>query len=94
MSNSELNYLDKLIEEMRERENEVKAISEEIDALKNLIRDEMLNRELSEINTANHKIIYSDCQRTTVNKKTLQTEYPDIFSKVVKISSYKMLRIS
>ena len=94
MSNSELNYLDTLIGEMREKENEIKAISEEIDALKNLIRDEMLNRELSEISTANHKITYSDCQRTTVNKKTLQNEYPDIFSKVVKVSSYKMLRIS
>ena len=33
MGTNELNYLDNLIEEMREKEAEVKAISEEIDAL-------------------------------------------------------------
>ena len=33
MGTNELNYLDNLIEEMREKEAEVKAISEEIDTL-------------------------------------------------------------
>ena len=93
MSNKELSYLDELIEEMREKEAEVKAISEEVDALKNLLR-EMLKLKLTEINTPNHKVTYSDCQRTSVNKKTLQTEYPDIFAKVVRVSTYKMLRIN
>ena len=41
MGTNELNYLDNLIEEMREKEAEVKAISEEIDALKALVRDTM-----------------------------------------------------
>ena len=94
MSNKELSYLDELIEEMREKEAEVKAISEEVDALKNLLRDEMLKLKLTEINTPNHKVTYSDCQRTSVNKKTLQTEYPDIFAKVARVSTYKMLRIN
>ena len=39
MGTNELNYLDNLIEEMREKEAEVKAISEEIDTLKALVRD-------------------------------------------------------
>lgn len=39
MGTNELNYLDNLIEEMREKEAKVKAISEEIDALKALVRD-------------------------------------------------------
>lgn len=34
MGTNELNYLDNLIEEMREKEAEVKAISEEIDCTK------------------------------------------------------------
>lgn len=38
MGTNELNYLDNLIEEMREKEAEVKAISEEIDTLKALVR--------------------------------------------------------
>ena len=49
MGTNELNYLDNLIEEMREKEAEVKAISEEIDTLKALVRDTMTTSEISEI---------------------------------------------
>ena len=51
MGTNELNYLDNLIEEMREKEAEVKAISEEIDTLKALVRDTMTTSEISEITT-------------------------------------------
>ena len=75
MGTNELNYLDNLIEEMREKEAEVKAISEEIDALKALVRDTMTTSEISEITTPNHHITYSQCERTTVDKKKLQASY-------------------
>lgn len=94
MSTNELNYLDNLIQEMREKEAEAKAINEEVEALKSLIRDAMTTADISEITTPNHHITYSQCERTSVDKKALQTDYPDIFSKVVKISNYKMLRIA
>lgn len=94
MGTNELNYLDNLIEEMREKEAKVKAISEEIDALKALVRDTMATSEISEITTPNHHITYSQCERTTVDKKKLQALYPDTFGKVVKISKYMMLRIN
>ena len=84
MGTNELNYLDNLIEEMREKEAEVKAIS----------RDTMTTSEISEITTPNHHITYSQCERTTVDKKKLQALYPDTFGKVVKISKYMMLRIN
>ena len=71
MGTNELNYLDNLIEEMREKEAEVKAISEEIDTLKALVRDTMTTSEISEITTPNHHITYSQCERTTVDKKKL-----------------------
>lgn len=93
MSTNELNYLDKLIEEMREKEAEVKALNEEIDSLKALVRDTMNLEDISEITTQNHHITLSCCERTTVNKKVLQAEYPNIFGKVVKVSTYTMLRI-
>ncbi len=94
MSNNELTYLENLINEMREKEAEAKVLQEEIDAVKMLIKDTLDNEGLNEITTATHTVKYSDCERTSVDKKTLQTDYPDIFSKVVKISKYKMLRIA
>lgn len=93
MNTNELTYLDTLISEMQEKEQEIKALQDEIDSLKSLVRDTMTSAALSEITTANHHITYSQCERTNVDKKTLQTEYPDIFGKVVKISKYMMLRI-
>lgn len=94
MSANELIYLDNLIKEMKEKENEVKALTDEIDALKSLLRDTMTTADISEITTPNHHITYSQCERTNVDKKALQSDYPDIFGKVVKISRYMMLRIN
>lgn len=94
MSNNELIYLENLINEMREKEAEAKALQDEIEATKMLIRDTLDNEGLDEITTATHIVKYSSCERTTVDKKILQTEYPDIFGKVAKISQYKMLRIA
>ncbi len=89
MSTNELIYIENLINEMR-----AKAIQEEVEAVKMLIKDTLDNEGLNELTTATHSVKYSECERTTVDKKTLQTEYPDIFGKVVKISKYKMLRIN
>ena len=94
MGTHELNYLDNLILEMREKEAEARAISEEVEALKALIRDTMTTADINEITTPNHHITYSQCERTSVDKKKLQTLYPDTFGKVVKISKYMMLRIN
>ena len=94
MSTNELKYLDNLINEMREKEEEVKALNDEIDALKSLIKDTMTASDISEITTPNHHITYSQCERTNVDKKTLQSNYPDIFGKVAKVSRYMMLRIN
>lgn len=94
MSTNELIYIENLINEMRAKEAEAKAIQEEVEAVKMLIKDTLDNEGLNELTTATHSVKYSECERTTVDKKTLQTEYPDIFGKVVKISKYKMLRIN
>lgn len=94
MSNNELTYIENLINEMREKEAEAKALQDEIDAVKMLIKDTLECEGLNEVTTATHTVKYSECERTTVDKKTLQSEYPDIFGKVAKISKYKMLRIA
>lgn len=94
MSNNELTYLENLINEMRAKEAEAKAINEEVEAVKFLIKETLDNEGLDEVTTATHTVKYSSCERTTVDKKTLQAEYPDIFSKVCRVSQYKMLRIN
>lgn len=94
MSNNELTYLENLINEMRAKEAEAKALQDEIEAVKFLIKETMDNEELTEVKTSTHTVKYSSCERTTIDKKTLQAEYPDIFGKVAKISQYKMLRIA
>ena len=94
MSNNELNYLENLINEMKSKKAEAKALQEEIEAVKFLIKETMDNKEITEIKTSTHTIKYSACERTTIDKKILQSEYPDIFGKVAKISQYKMLRIA
>ena len=93
-TNNELNYLETLVNEMREKEAQAKALQDEIDAVKSLIKDTMDTEGLSEVTTATHTIKYSECERTNIDKKLLQSEYPDIFGKVAKISKYKMLRIN
>lgn len=94
MSTSELTYLDTLITEMQEKEAEKNALGEEVDALKSLIREHMTEAAINELTTPNHHVIYSQCERTTVDKKKLQSQYPDVFGKTVKISTYMMLRIN
>lgn len=94
MSNNELTYLENLINEMRTKEAELQPLQDEIEAIKFLIKETLDNEGLDELTTATHSVKYSECERTTVDKKTLQSEYPDIFGKVVKISKYKMLRIN
>ena len=41
-----------------------------------------------------YKISYSDTTRVSVNAKELEKSYPDIYSKVSRISTYKVLRVS
>lgn len=94
MSNNELTYLENLINEMKTKEAEMKVIADEVEAVRFLIKETLDNEGLDEVATATHTVKYSNCERTTVDKKTLQAEYPDIFAKVAKISQYKMLRIS
>lgn len=94
MSANELTYLDSLIAEMKAKEEEQRGLQEEIDALKNLVREHMTEADIDNITTANYHITYSQCERTTVDKKKLQTNFPDVFAKTVKISTYKMLRIN
>lgn len=94
MGTNELLYIENLINEMRAKEAEAKAINEEIEAVKFLIKETLDDKGLNELTTATHSVKYSECERTTVDKKTLQAEYPDIFGKVAKISSYRMLRIN
>lgn len=94
MSTSELTYLDSLIAEAKDKEAERNALDDEVNALKSLIRDYMTDAAINELTTPNHHVTYSQCERTTVDKKKLQTQFPDVFGKTVKISTYMMLRIN
>lgn len=94
MGTNELHYIENLINEMRTKEAELQPLQDEIEAIKFLIKETLDNEGLNELTTATHSVKYSECERTTVDKKTLQSEYPDIFGKVCRVSRYKMLRIS
>lgn len=94
MSARELTALNELINEMKEKEEEAKALLEEAEAVKLLIRETLEAQGLEELKTASYTIKYSECQRTNIDKKTLQSNFPDIFGKVAKVSKYKMLKIS
>lgn len=94
MSTSERTYLDSLIAEAKDKEAERNALDDEVNALKSLIRDYMTDAAINELTTPNHHVTYSQCERSTVDKKKLQTQFPDVFGKTVKISTYMMLRIN
>lgn len=94
MSTSELTYLDSLIAEAKDKEAEKNALDDEVNALKSLIRDYMTDAAINELTTPNYHVTYGQCERTTVDKKKLQTQFPDVFGKTVKISTYMMLRIN
>ena len=93
MSTNELTILDEFINEMNAKKAEADALLEEVEALKAMVRDHMTTYSLNEITTPQHHITYSKCERTNIDKKSLQTNYPDIFGKVAKVSAYMMLRI-
>ena len=71
-ANNELLYLETLVNEMREKEAQAKALQDEIDAVKSLIKDTMDTEGLSEVTIATHTIKYSECERTNIDKKMLQ----------------------
>lgn len=94
MSESELNYLDRLIAEMNTKKDIADSIMEEVEAIKATIRDKMVTAKLDRLKTPNHSISYTERERTSVDKKKLQNEYPKLFGIVAKVSKYMVLRIS
>ena len=94
INNETLKDLNEMISEAKALEAEAKAIMEQVDALKELVKEILTAAGLDKVKTADYSISYSTAQRTTVDKKSLQLNFPDIFGKVTKVSSYKVLRIS
>lgn len=94
MSENELNHIDRLIAEMNAKKDVADSIMEEVEAIKAAIRDKMVAAKLDRLNTPNHSISYTECERTSVDKKKLQSEYPKLFGIVAKVSKYMVLRIS
>ena len=94
MSESELNYLYLLISEMNTKKDIADSIMEEVEAIKATIRDKMVTAKLDRLKTRNHSISYTERERTSVDKKKLQNEYPKLFGIVAKVSKYMVLRIS
>lgn len=94
MSENELNHIDRLIAEMNAKKDVADSIMEEVEAIKAAIRDKMAAAKLDRLNTPNHSVSYTECERTSVDKQKLQSEYPKLFGIVAKVSKYMVLRIS
>ncbi|MBQ3427995.1 MAG: hypothetical protein IJH37_12780 [Clostridia bacterium] len=90
----ELTRIDSLIAELNTKKDVAERLLEEVDAIKAVIRDKLIERGLSNLTTKNHTISYSECQRTSVDKKRLQSEFPELFGQLAKVSRYRVLRIS
>lgn len=94
MSENELNHIDKLIAEMNAKKDVADSIMEEVEAIKAALRDKMAAAKLDRLNTPNHSISYTECERTSVDKQKLQNEFPALFGVVAKVSKYMVLRIN
>ena len=94
MSENELNHIDRLIAEMNAKKDVADSIMEEVEAIKAAIRDKMAAAKLDRLNTPNHSVSYTGCERTSVDKQKPQSEYPKLFGIVAKVSKYMVLRIS
>jgi len=94
MPTDELTRIDSMIAELNTKKSIADGLMVEVDAIKAAIRDKLVERGLDSLTTRNHTISYSECQRTSVDKKKLQNEYPELFGRLAKISRYMVLRIS
>lgn len=65
------------------------SIMEAVEALKASILDKMINFGINNITTPNHYITYRECERTSIDKKRLKAEFPELFSTLSKVSKYK-----
>ncbi len=94
MSSDELKVIDNIISELNTKKSIADSIMEEVEALKASIRDKMINFGVDNITTPNHYITYRECERTSIDKKRLKTEFPELFSTLSKVSKYMVLRIN
>ena len=94
MPENELRYIDKLIAEMNTKKDIADSIMEEVESIKALIRDKMIKLGLDRLDTPNYSISYNECERTSVDKRRLQHEFPEMFALLAKVNKYRVLRIN
>lgn len=94
MSSNELAYIDSLITELNTKKSIADSIMDEVESIKATIRDKMVSNGIDKLDTPNHTISYSECERTSVDKQRLQQEFPELFGSLAKVSKYMVLRIN
>ena len=90
----ELTRIDNMIAELNTKKGIADGLMEEVEAIKASIRDKLIENGINSLTTKNHTISYSECQRTSVDKNRLQTEFPELFGRLAKVSKYMVLRIN
>lgn len=90
---TKITNLDGILNEFTELNNQAKAISKQLDELKNLIKSEMAQQGVTSIETPNHRANLTITQRTDVDKKHLQADYPEIWGLVTRVTSFQTLRV-
>ncbi|MDR2043569.1 MAG: hypothetical protein LBQ15_04230 [Clostridium sp.] len=77
---------------------EYKRLAEEAQAMADAIADElkaaMTERGESKLIVGEYKLSYSDCKRTDIDKKALQTDHADIYSAYLKETFCKRFSVA
>ncbi len=91
MSQVDLLGMEKTILQITELEEEIKNLEKQSEALKQSIQLEMGESELGLV--SGYQVRWTNQSRTSVDSKILKAEYPEIYKKVVKSTSYRKFAI-
>lgn len=76
--------INEVVSEIRMKEKAIKDINVEIDAMKNLLKDELKARNVDEIDTGVAKVSWKDETRMNFDSKKFKAEHLDLYESYAK----------
>ena len=81
------------VNKIKELENEVKGLQEMIDALKDELKADMTEKELSELEAGDYKLHYSKVSQNKFDTTSFKKEHASLYDQYVKLTEYMRFSI-
>lgn len=81
--------LNELVYSLRNLQREAAAIEEEIEAVKDLIKEQLIIRGTDTLLGPDYKVTWKEVTRTSLDTKKVLREAPEVYSKCLRSATYR-----